>query len=747
VRFNIFRPNLVAIEQQLESQERVEARAKAPPALPVFAHPAAQPIRVDAETLKRTDVVTYLSGIREDNLLDGLVGGANGRAGGGWRNCVTGMGTFERDKTLQSKFEEPYRIDDPQLSSLYNGNPFAQRIVTAYPNEMFRRGWCLVFGAQPDEDEEGVPRVSDPEDPSAAGQESGPAAPGTPLIDPMGGDPANTSGRAPDAPTRPQTRDNPDTAGTEPTDPKSLNNSGAGERPKVPAGNASSASTTDPSKAAPGAERAGSPDTANARPEGQPAAAGPQENTNAAKPGDGPPDDAAQAAGVDTAMKATSNRKPAPRRPAPASAEKGKGTNPADNAQDQDAGARLAKQIEEHAARLSFIPRMYEATVFGRLYGGGLLIIGADDGQDMATPLNEDGIKTIRYLAWIDRRFVFASTWYAEIGPKFGEVETWEIVNPFGGQSNTRVHESRVIRFDGAPVDFLMRRRLLGWSLSVLQAPYDTLRQYDQSFQSIANLMIDMSQAVMKINNLAQLISNDQRTLNTRMQMVDMSRSSGRMLYLDAQNEDFERAATPLTGVADVIQMQMLNVAAAAEMPVALLFGREPSGLNATGDADFRRFYDNVKGKQINYLEPKLRRAYELICKAKDSPTHGRVPPTSFTWHKLYEPTELEQSQIRWNMAQADEKYVANEILLPAEVASSRFRNGELNLDTEIDLQKRQEQLATAELPPTGAEKAKQDQENKQAEMQIKASAIAAKPGASGPPAKKPGGPPAKKLG
>ena len=84
------------------------------------------------------------------------------------------------------------------------------------------------------------------------------------------------------------------------------------------------------------------------------------------------------------------------------------------------------------------------------------------------------------------------------------------------------------------------------------------------SFQSIANLMADMSQAVMKINGLAQLISNDQKTLQTRMQMVDMSRSSGRMLYIDAENEEFERTATPMTGVADTVQMQMLRVSAAA---------------------------------------------------------------------------------------------------------------------------------------------------------------------------------------
>jgi phage-related protein (TIGR01555 family) len=255
--------------------------------------------------------------------------------------------------------------------------------------------------------------------------------------------------------------------------------------------------------------------------------------------------------------------------------------------------------------------------------------------------------------------------------------------------------------------------------------------------------MADMSQAVMKINGLAQLISNDQATLNTRMTMVDMSRSTARMLYIDAENEEFERTATPLTGVSDVLQMQMLRTAAAAEQPVAILFGREPSGLNATGDADFRRFYDKTSGEQRSDLEPKLRRLYTLIFAAKDGPTAGQVPANGieFTWHKLYEPSEKEQSEIRYNMAQADDYYINNGTLLPEEVAMSRFRSGDLHLDTEIDIELREEALDTAELAPSGAAKAQAEADQAK---DLAVTSANAKNGAAGPPgAGKPGAKPA----
>ena len=704
-------------------KKRKSRPAKPRPILPVDA--GARPGSLNALATLPPAVETvrahYLDGLRTDNLLDGLIGTGGGPSGGGWTNPVTGHGTFNRDKVMQGSYQESFRISDPELSALYNGNDLAKRVVETVPKEMFRRGWILVVPTE-DKDPEGELDAAAPGDgqnalEQPAGGESGPAAPGSPLVDPMGAAPEKPDGK---------------TAAT----------GGDADPPQ------------DGAKVAPAANGATTPDDPMGEnlakpPQGTPGggdAPEPKDDKSATLPG---PQDASGALGGrepsegKVPMRPGSDPKPAPGAKGPPGAKK-PGAKDEQAVGDQGKSANLAIAAEAYGARLSLKARALEASIFGRLYGGGILIVGADDGQDMALPLDETKISTIRYLAWVDRRFVFASSWYSEIGPKYGEVRTWQVVNPFGGQSNTVVHESRVVRFDGAPVDFLMRRRLLGWTLSTLQAPYDTLRQFDLSFQSISNLMADLSQGVMKINGLAQLISNDQATLQTRMAMVDISRSSARMLYLDAENEEFERVPTPLTGVADTLQMQMLRTAAAAEQPVAILFGREPSGLNATGDADFRRFYDKTAGEQRTDLEPKLRRLYTLIFAAKDGPTGGQVPSKAleFVWHKLYEPSEKEQSEIRLNMAQADDYYIANGTLLPEEVAMSRFRSGDLHLDTEIRTDLREESLASAELAPSGAAKAQQEAEQAK---DLALTTAAAKGGAGGPPGApgaKPGGPP-----
>jgi uncharacterized protein len=354
----------------------------------------------------------------------------------------------------------------------------------------------------------------------------------------------------------------------------------------------------------------------------------------------------------------------------------------------------LAKAVTKYAADRNLDSKFKEGGTFSRLYGGGMIIMGVDDGRDFAKPVHEEKIRGIRYFNYVDRRFLFARTYYGNpFEPNFGEVETYQVTNAFGDQKYNVVHESRVIRFDGAPVEILMRRQLAGWTLSVLQAPYDALRMFDSSFQAIANLMSDMAQAVFKMKGLIEQITSGRATeVMTRMQMVDMMRSSARMMLLDADGEEFERKPTPMSAVPETLDRFMIRMASAAEMPVTVLFGQSPAGLNATGEADFRAFYDTVAGEQKTIWEPKLRRVYNLICLAQDGPTKGKAPPgeLNFCWHKLWEPNEKELAELHYKQAQADDLYVQNRTLAPSEVALSRFRGGQLSLETEIDVKSRQ---------------------------------------------------------
>jgi uncharacterized protein len=363
----------------------------------------------------------------------------------------------------------------------------------------------------------------------------------------------------------------------------------------------------------------------------------------------------------------------------------------------QTENAELADKITKYGAKIRVNEIIRDGMIWGRLFGGCIGIIGADDGQDVSLPLNEDNIKSVRYLNLVDRRFLFAHTYYGDpFNPNFGEVETYQVTNAFGDQQQSMVHESRILRFDGAPVDILKRRMLAGWTLSVLQRPYDVLRAFDSSFQAAANLLVDASQGVFKIKNLISMISSGEwPTLQRRMGMVDMMRSSGRAIMVDADEEDFERKQTSFAGIPDTLDRFMQRLASAAEMPVTILFGREPAGLSATGEADFQHWYDTIANEQKNVLEPKLKRIYELICLAADGPCGGVMPKDGIEiyFHPLRQPSDAEQATLEKTIGDRDVAYVTAGILLPEEVAMSRFKGGDFSLSTEIDIDARKESM------------------------------------------------------
>jgi len=179
------------------------------------------------------------------------------------------------------------------------------------------------------------------------------------------------------------------------------------------------------------------------------------------------------------------------------------------------------------------------------------------------------------------------------------------------------------------------------WDNSVLQRPHDCLRQSASSWQSAAHLLTDASQAVLKIDHLSEIIATGgEARLRARMEIMDMARSVCRAILVDAEREEFTRVATSFSGLPEMLDRFMMRDAAAAEMPVALLYGRSAAGLNATGESDTRGWYDVVEDAQNDVLRPRLERVVRVFMLAKSGPTHGQEPENwKLKFNSLWQPT------------------------------------------------------------------------------------------------------------
>lgn len=349
---------------------------------------------------------------------------------------------------------------------------------------------------------------------------------------------------------------------------------------------------------------------------------------------------------------------------------------------------------------LGLVDALWHGLAYEAAYGGGAILIGANDGQrDMRAPLNEDRIIAMTYLLALEPREIIPVKWYADpLAPKFGQPEIY-LLNPQGtGLPSTsakgavalvEVHESRLAIFPGIRTSRIMRTSVTyGWGDNKLTRFVPTLRDFNGAMSAAGVLLSDFAQGVFKVQNLVEtMTSENSADWIARLQTIDASRSALRAILIDAENESFERVNTPVSGMAELLDRFMTRLASAADMPLTLLMGQSPGGLNATGASDIRFFYDRVASMQRRKLAPVIRKITRIILRAL------KCEPSKWTinFAPLWQPTEKEQAEARNVQMQTDKGYVEIGSLTPDEVTRARFGGPRYSFETHVDFDERAE--------------------------------------------------------
>jgi phage-related protein (TIGR01555 family) len=171
---------------------------------------------------------------------------------------------------------------------------------------------------------------------------------------------------------------------------------------------------------------------------------------------------------------------------------------------------------------------------------------------------------------------------------------------------------------------------------------------------------------------------------------MDLGRSVLRAILLDAGGtnippETFNRVATPLAGVSDVLDRMIYRLASALDMPASMLLGMPLTGLNPSGQGEIRMFYDKVSQKQDRHLRPRLEHLVKLVMLSKSGPTSGTVPPKwCVEFCPLWQPSQKEIVDSRLVQAQTDKAYF--DMGAPFEdILRSRFSGDGYSFDTKFD--------------------------------------------------------------
>ena len=311
----------------------------------------------------------------------------------------------------------------------------------------------------------------------------------------------------------------------------------------------------------------------------------------------------------------------------------------------------VEKRLSLTLRRTQLIDKLKRGMQWGRLYGGALgVMLVKHQGYDLSQPLQLDWIMPGDFegLLIFDRWNGVnpSSELIEDVGdPDYGYPKYYTVTDPAGGGS-VKIHHSRVVRFTGNELPFWEEIAEMQWGASVVESIFDELRKRDNVSWNIAQLTFMANIRVLKMQDLGQLLAatdnESQAELLRTLEAQNMLLNNMGMQVMDAA-DGLETHQYTFGGLADCYQQFIMDISGAAEIPVTRLFGRSPSGLNATGESDLQNYYDMIAEKQESYLRPILNKVLPPFIVS----TLGSLPDDfDFEFDPVAEPSDKERADL-----------------------------------------------------------------------------------------------------
>lgn len=259
---------------------------------------------------------------------------------------------------------------------------------------------------------------------------------------------------------------------------------------------------------------------------------------------------------------------------------------------------------------------------WGRLYGGAVGVILIKGQDDLSQPLDLDAVLPGSFLGL--QIFDRWSGVYPEgelvtdpSDPDFGLPAYYTVRDDTGGYVVARVHHSRILRFIGRELPWLEQVTETYWGESEIEAIYSEIARRDNVAANIAGLTFRANVNYMETDGLDQLLGTANVEMQRRFWNVLAAQSvmeSNFGMRVINKGDAIHNTQYTFTGLPEVYDRVMMDVAGAARTPVTKLFGRSPAGLNATGEADMQNYYDYIDGLRENELRPIIERLLPIMA-------------------------------------------------------------------------------------------------------------------------------------
>jgi len=356
-------------------------------------------------------------------------------------------------------------------------------------------------------------------------------------------------------------------------------------------------------------------------------------------------------------------------------------------------------KLAEELKRLDAKKKITELVRWSKLYGGAIMLIGCDDGLEFSEPLFEKGLRKITSLHVFDctEATIAGSEIYEDLmDPRYGQPMYYQVTT--GAGDSFIVHESRVIVMHGASTTHIARQINDGWSDSVLQGPWNDLKQLGDAMHTVKKILDVSIQAVFKMRDLINIVSSqskvEQDQLVKRFELLEMTSGVANTIVIDGGDgdpgtgEEYEKQTSTITGIGDLVDRFVRAVAASTGIPVTILMGQSPAGLAATGDNDVRSWYDKVQSEQNDILTPVIERLLYLLMISRDGVTGGKILDNiDINYRPLWQQTDKETAEAHKIQADADAVYMEWQVIAPGEIRRERFSGAKFSFETALSME------------------------------------------------------------
>lgn len=352
----------------------------------------------------------------------------------------------------------------------------------------------------------------------------------------------------------------------------------------------------------------------------------------------------------------------------------------------------LADFLDDALDRLDWEEKATTAIRWARLFGGAVIVMLLDDGRGLEEPVNWQDIRSVEELRVYERAIV-------QPDPNCyltGKAEYFDISSIYGGFF--RVHRSRCLVFkNGSLPEYAAPQQYFYWGLPEYVRIRRDLSIALHTHQSAANMIDKSVQPVYKQRGLQSTLAGpdgDDQVLK-RLQVLDASRGMMNSVAIDMDGEDYSFQTFQLSGASEILESTYSLLSAVTCIPQTILFGRSPSGENATGESDLENYYNFVEGIQKRMLKKNIRTLLKAVVQAGVYDGSIAEPQTiKPTFKPLWSLSEAEQATVELSKAQRAQAtaqtaqlYIDMQVLQPDEVRRALSQDGSLNIEDILDNQ------------------------------------------------------------